>query len=97
MPREAALLARVVRLLNARGAWHFKTAGTVFGITGLPDIVAIHKGRGLVIETKAPRGRLRPRQKLVLAQAERAGAVVVVARDIDQVRAAVDEIEREAA
>lgn len=93
MPREAALVTRVRRELDRRGAWTINLHGSVMGTTGLPDFLAVHRGRALLIETKAPGGRLRPRQRLVLAEAKKAGAVVVVAHDLPAVQAALDEIE----
>lgn len=93
MPREAALVRRAGTLLDARGAWWFKTHGSVMGRAGLPDIVACVRGRMLCVETKAPGGRLRPLQRYMLARAERAGAVVVVADELAPIAAAIAEIE----
>lgn len=93
MAREAALVRRTGAELDRRGAWWLNTHGSVMGRAGLPDIIAIHRGRGLVIETKAPSGRLRPLQRHVLAQAQKAGAIAVVARTLDDVKAALDQIE----
>jgi len=96
LPREAALVTQTGRELERRGAWKINLAGTVMGTTGLPDFLAIHRGRGLAIETKAPTGRLRPRQKYVLERIRRAGGIVVVARELADVTAALDEIEASA-
>ena len=93
MPREAALATRTDRLLTERGAWWVNLHGSVMGATGLPDRLAIHRGRALAIELKSPRGQLRARQRFVLERIRRAGGIVVVAKDLAAIAAALDDIE----
>ena len=62
-----------------------------FGQPGSPDILGIIKGRALCIECKASDGRLRPDQRLWLEQAREAGAIVIVARSVEDVIAGLKE------
>ncbi len=93
---EQKVVDAVTRLLKKRGAWSFNVHGSVFGRNGLPDIVAIYRGRAVVIECKSETGRLRPLQRRELDLAQRAGAVVVVARSAFDVKRALDEIDEHA-
>lgn len=57
---------------------------------GWPDITACWRGTLLAIECKSEKGKLRQEQARVLDQLWRAGAVVVIARSIDDVSQAVE-------
>lgn len=89
---EAAIVTACVRELNRRGAWHCNLHPDT-GRTGLPDRIAVYRGRALVLEFKAPAGRLRRRQAHELERAYRAGAVAAVIRDVDELRTLLDGIE----
>lgn len=54
--------------------------------SGWPDIAAcLPGGRLLAIEVKSARGKLRPAQQVVLERLREAGALVVIARDVNDV------------
>ena len=59
------------------------------GVTqaGQPDILGVipKQGRMLAIETKGKREAIRAKQETLLAKLDKAGAVVIVARSIDDV------------
>jgi hypothetical protein len=57
LPRnEAALQARVLGWLNARGSAHFENRSPgPFGSKGVPDITGTYRGRSVAIELKHPR------------------------------------------
>jgi hypothetical protein len=51
-----------------------------FGFPGCPDVLGqLHDGRLIGVECKAPGGRLRPEQKIVLERIREAGGVAFVA------------------
>ena len=54
-------------------------------VAGLPDVLIIFKRTPLLIELKAPKGRLSESQRDVHAALERAGAFVATARSVEQV------------
>jgi Holliday junction resolvase len=94
---EAAIDRSIKRELERRGAWTIKTHGTVAGRRGIPDWLICHRGRFLAIETKQPGaypGRL---QRHELDRVRRAGGLAIVAHSADDVRDALDTIDREAA
>lgn len=96
MPREASVLAAICRLLDARGAWYFKTHGSAYGRRGIPDIVGSYRGRCLAIEVKAPGRPLAAIQRYELGRASQAGAVAIRADGVGAVVAVLDEIEEDA-
>lgn len=90
---EQAVVNAVARELNRRGAWHFNLHGSVMGIGGLPDRIATYRGHSLAIECKAPGGRLSKRQAHQLSRARAAGAIVIVARRLEDLTTVLDRID----
>jgi hypothetical protein len=92
---EQAVVNAIARELADRGAYFYNLHGSVFGRNGLADFHATYRGHSLFIEAKNPRGgRLRKLQRYELGQAAKAGAIVIVARSRDDVRQALDDIDR---
>ena len=54
-------------------------------VSGVPDLLCIVRGQAILIELKSPKGTVKPHQRAVHADLERAGAVVHVARSIDDI------------
>jgi hypothetical protein len=97
---EAALQRSVLAHLKARGAkglvvWHTPNGGRrsvieakIFkglGVKpGVPDLCIVHRGRFFGLELKAHRGRTTEAQTETLQELEAAGAVVGIAKNIDQ-------------
>ena len=102
MAKPAQLLTRAIRdYLRLRGyfVWKGGTAGALnakgqfFQIceAGSPDLFAIKDGTLLCIEVKAGKDRLSPRQEFWLSEAEKHGAVCIVARSVDDVMRVVEQ------
>jgi len=60
-----------------------------FGLVGSADIIGVCRGRAVAIEVKAGRDRQRPEQVAFQRAWERAGGLYVIARSIDDARAAL--------
>jgi hypothetical protein len=91
---ESAIDRSIGRELTRRGAWGEKTHGTAAGRRGVPDWKICHRGRFLAVETKTPVGRTTRLQRHELDRVQRAGGLAIVARSVDDVRQALDAIER---
>ncbi|HXG66958.1 MAG TPA: VRR-NUC domain-containing protein [Blastocatellia bacterium] len=104
---EAAIQAAICELLNLkRIPFSVTDSSRVIGqdgklrrrkvsTEGWPDITAcLPGGRLLAIEVKSARGRLRASQKFVLDKLRNQGALVVVAKDVEAVMAALVGINR---
>ncbi len=90
---EAAALAEVLKALKAHpavswcermnsGAAKVGNRFIRFGFTGCPDVLGqLNDGRLLGVEVKAPKGKLRPEQAVMLSRIAGAGGVAFVARD----------------
>jgi len=50
---EGKVKRKVVELLKKHGVWYFFPASNGFGKAGIPDIIAIAKGKFIDIEVKA--------------------------------------------
>lgn len=96
--KEAAALVEVLQALRAHpavawcermnsGAIRVERRFVRFGWRGCPDVLGqLRDGRLLGVEVKAPAGRLRAEQALVLERIRTAGGVAFVARDLRDVR-----------
>jgi hypothetical protein len=91
---EAALARNVDRTLKTRGAWTINIHGEGHSRRGLPDRVAVYKGHALVLELKAPTGRVSRLQQRELALAIRAGAHVQVIRSGPELEQLLDDIDK---
>lgn len=91
-PLERSVLRAVERELKARGILFRKRHGTAFGVAGDPDIYMILNGRHCEIELKRPGEEATPLQRLRLAEWERAGAVVGVVHNINELRAFLERL-----
>lgn len=67
-----------------RVMWWYNLAG-IGAHKGLPDLFALHNGVLYGIEVKAPKGKVSDHQADFLVQLNRAGAVPIVARSLDDV------------
>lgn len=68
---------------NPRQAGVMRRAGEL--MPGIPDIILVYKGRIIGLELKAPKGRLSPEQKVFHERLTLSGAVVFVARSLNDV------------
>lgn len=90
---EGAVLVEVMQALRAHPAVSWcermnsgaaRVGGRFirFGFTGCPDVLGqLRDGRLLGVEVKAPKGKLRPEQAVMLERIAGAGGVAFVARD----------------
>jgi len=90
---EAAALVEVLKALRSHpavswcermnsGAARVGNRFIRFGFTGCPDVLGqLRDGRLLGVEVKAPKGKLRPEQAVMLSRIAGAGGVAFVAHD----------------
>ena len=94
--RESAFVARAKAYLRSRGAWPCKTHGGPFGtVAGTPDLIVCYRGQFLAFECKAPGGSATALQQKTLTDIRRAGGRAVVVRTIEDIAAALDEVDNE--
>jgi len=108
---ERAIEAKILCFLSELGIWSWKnpSVGTYspkqgvflksrnkFHKNGVSDIIAVHNGKCIFIEVKAPKGRVSPEQALFIKQANERLALAFVARSVGEVWAEISHIFREA-
>lgn len=102
-PLEADVAGCVADYLRLRRVWFFRPHGHLGQLPGVPDFIGCWCGRFLAIECKAPRplntakqiaAFLAPQQRAQLWSMAEAGALVIVATDVDHVRQAIEAAER---
>ena len=65
--------------------WVFCPMSNGYGKRGVPDFVGVYRGRMFAIEAKAPGGKPKPWQERCMAEMANAGALVILADNIDTV------------
>lgn len=90
---ERAVVQACTRELDRRRAWWVNVHGDLAGRNGVPDLIFCHLGRFGAVETKSHRGRPTKLQAFELEQIARAGGHAIVCREINELRAVLDEIE----
>ena len=75
---EAKVKAKVVKLLKEHGVYYFYPVTGGYGGSGVPDIIACHRGRFIGIECKAGKNKPTKLQERNLAQIKDAGGIALV-------------------
>lgn len=78
---EAAVKAKVTRVLREEGAYYFFPATHGFGRSGVPDIVCCVAGKFLGIECKAGKNKPTALQIHEMEQIRQAGGIAVVVNE----------------
>jgi Holliday junction resolvase len=78
---ETKVKKAVTKILDKYGAYHFFPATHGYGRSGVPDIVACHKGKFIGIECKAGKGVPTALQLRELRFIEEAGGISFVVRE----------------
>ena len=78
---EKKVKARVKKILDELGAYHFSPATGYGGRKGIPDIVACYEGKFFGIECKAGKNKPTKLQEYELKKIEAAGGVSLVFTD----------------
>ena len=78
---EKKVKARVKKILDELGAYHFSPATGYGGRKGIPDIVACYEGKFFGIECKAGKNKPTKLQEHELKKIEAAGGVSLVFTD----------------
>lgn len=92
---ETSVKRAVVKILDEHGAYHFFPATHGYGRSGVPDIVACHKGFFIGIECKAGKGVPTALQLKELRLIDEAGGYSMVVREdtTELVRVVMTEID----
>jgi hypothetical protein len=86
MTPEGKVKALVKAWLKERNAYAFMPVQTGYGVATLDFLCCIH-GRFVAIETKAPGGKLTPRQQRTMAEIASAGGIAWIVRGVDDLQA----------
>ena len=90
--REKTIENNIKTFLKSKGAYYFKHHGNQYSQVGVPDIIACYKGRFIGIEVKNETGKTTPLQDVNIQQIKNAGGISFVARSVEDVKKAIDNI-----
>ena len=83
---EKIITAQIRAYLRFKKIFHWKAWQGLGSEKGVPDILGVlPDGRALLIEVKTARGRVSPHQEKFIQAARAAGALVIVARCVEDV------------
>lgn len=94
--RTARDYLKVHRVFHFRmnvGSAKFGKQFVYFGTVGAPDLFAVHRGRALALECKAPEGKQRISQVAFQQFFEAAGGIYKIVRGIEDLDAALRQAE----
>ena len=88
---ERDIVAAIKKYLASLGSdvFFWKEHGSLYGTSGVPDIICCYKGRFLGLEAKLPGGRLTELQKRALEKINRAGGIARRVESVEDVRAVI--------
>lgn len=92
---EKALEKEIKEYLTFTKAFWYKTHGSVYTVSGLPDIICCIRGKFVGIEVKRPdksKARHSDVQKVQKDCIERAGGVYILANDFESFKKEVDSL-----
>lgn len=92
---ESKIKDAAKKILTTSGAYFFMPAMGLYGRSGVPDIVACHKGNFLGIECKAGKGKTTALQDLELAAITIAGGVALIINEnnLHELKVVLDALE----
>jgi len=82
---ENDIKRQVKNYLGIKGFFHFHILQGLGAFRGIPDIVAIRKGRVIFLEIKKPGGKLSEHQQRFQETMERAGGEYYVVRSLEEI------------
>jgi hypothetical protein len=76
MPREANIVAAIVREAKQCGWWVMKIHGGPYQLTGVPDLLCLRHGQAVFLEVKQPGKKPTEIQARRMTEIEREGGAV---------------------
>jgi Holliday junction resolvase len=76
MPREASIVASIVRAAKESGWWVMKIHGGPHQLAGVPDLLCLRQGRAVFLEVKQPGKKATPLQAARMNEIETQGGAV---------------------
>lgn len=89
---EAKVKAKVKKVLDEHGVYHFSPYQAGMGRAGIPDIICCCNGRFLAVECKAGKGKTTPLQDREIEQirSHRGVALVINENNLDELKEAIE-------
>ena len=88
---EHKIQADIIKYLRANRVWHFRFNASA-ALFGLPDIIALHKGRFIAIEVKDPDGIPTSLQLKTIEAIKKAGGIGFFPCSVAEVRVVIEKL-----
>ncbi len=81
---ESRLVTKILKKIRAEGGWWFKSHGSVYQMSGVPDIIGCHDGMFVAFEVKMPgqETNTSSRQEWMMKKIHEAGGVSAVVSSV---------------
>jgi Holliday junction resolvase len=83
--KEKAIERRILSYLKASGFWTLKVHGGPWQTPGIPDVLAIRRGRAYWFEVKRPGQNATKLQERTIAELRSTGCVAAVVHSLEEV------------
>lgn len=90
---ETRIQRAIQEMVRQRGGFVYKVHGSETMMAGLPDLAIIYRGVPVYFEVKTATGQLSDRQRYVMRQLIKSGAVVGVPRSVADASVMLDEVD----
>ena len=90
---ETRIQRAIQQMVKERGGFVFKVHGSETMMAGLPDLSIVYRGVPVYFEVKTAIGKLSDRQRYVMRQLVKSGAVVGVPRSVADASAILDRVD----
>lgn len=94
MTPESEIKKKIKDYIESRGGFWTAVKGGAHSKTGDPDLIVCYKGRFVGVEVKTCTGKVSDWQMLRKGQIESAGGIFCIARCVEDVKGALDDIDR---
>lgn len=85
--REKAITNQILKYLKSiPECFAFKEHGSIYGVSGLPDIICCYKGKFVAFEVKTEKGRLSKLQEFMITKINGSGGMAFKVTSLQEVK-----------
>ena len=85
--KEKTITNQILKYLKSiPECFAFKEHGSIYGVSGLPDIICCYKGKFVAFEVKTEKGKLSKLQEMTIAKIQKANGMAFKVTSLEEVK-----------
>lgn len=93
--KESDIVKAILKYLKTvPDCFCWKEHGGMYGTAGIPDIICCYRGKFVVFEVKAEKGRTTALQESVINKIQKCGEKAAVVRSVEDVKSVIEEVKQ---